>query len=84
MKNPEEISHEVKTIISDSLSIPFEQVSELSAIADLSADSIQLFELLLAFEKFYHVETSYEDIVHLNTVHDVVQYVTKVKYAVAS
>jgi len=81
MKTYQEISEEVRKIIADALHCPVEQVTESSVIADLSADSIQLFELLLAFEKAYGIETSYDDVVKLHTVEDVVKYVKRVKYS---
>lgn len=49
-----------------------------SEINDLSNDSIQLFELLLAFENKYNVEVDYDDAVQFNTIEDVIQYVMKI------
>ncbi len=78
MKEYQDIKEEVIRLISDTLNIPSESVTETSAIADLSADSIQLFELLLAFERTYQVETSYDDIIGLRTVGDIILYIKRV------
>lgn len=82
MKSYAEIAGEVQALIACALNISTERVLEESVIADLSADSIQLFELLLAFEKEYEVETAYDDVVKLHTVRDVVEYVGRVKYGI--
>ncbi len=81
MENPDkDTASEVKEFIAKQLSLPIEQISLSSKIDDLTNDSIQLFELLIGFEKYYQVKTSYEDVVQLNTVEDIVKYVdTKVR-----
>lgn len=75
MKHREEIESEVRTLIASTLSLNDAEITVESIIADLSADSIQLFELLIAFEKFYGIETAYEDIVALRTVNDIIDYI---------
>lgn len=75
-----QIAQEVITLIATSLGTSESMITEDSVIADLSRDSIQLFELLLAFEKAYELETAYEDVVKMQTVQDVVNYVGRVKY----
>jgi len=82
MKDYQKISDEVKTLIASSLGIPTETVFDESFLSDLSEDSIQLFELLLAFEQAYGIETTYQDVVHMHTVKDVIQYVKHIKYSV--
>lgn len=78
MKDYQDLREEVIRLISETLNISPDVITETSAIADLSADSIQLFELLLAFERTYQVETSYDDIVGLRTVGDIVLYIKRV------
>lgn len=51
MKDFATIEVEVIDLISETLQIPREQVMVESQLTDISADSIQLFGLLLAFEK---------------------------------
>lgn len=80
-KSYQDIHDEVVSIIAKTLGCSSADMHESSAIADLSADSIQLFELLLAFEEAYKVETTYDDVVRLHTVGDIVAYVARIKYA---
>ncbi len=81
MKSHEDIRQEVYDVIARALRIDSGGITEASVVADLSADSIQLFELLLAFEKHYEIETSYDDVVRLHTVDDIIKYVARIKYA---
>lgn len=76
-----QIVQEVIKLMATSLGIDESVITEESVIADLSRDSIQLFELLLAFENAYTVETSYDDVVRLYTVKDVVDYIARVVYS---
>ncbi|QQR64559.1 acyl carrier protein [Candidatus Kaiserbacteria bacterium] len=81
MKPYSDIILEVKFLISETLECHVDTIDETHLIAELSEDSIQLFELLLAFERKYAVQTSYEDVLTLNTVGDIAQYVGRAKYA---
>ncbi|HIR13927.1 MAG TPA: acyl carrier protein [Candidatus Choladousia intestinavium] len=45
--------------------------------ADLSADSLDLFELVMALEEEYNVEIPNEDLEQLTTVNAVVEYLKK-------
>ena len=80
MKSDEEIKQEVRDLIAQTLNLSLEAVTETSTLSDLAADSIQLFELLIAFEKKYEMTATYEEVIDLNTVADVISYVAKVKY----
>ena len=42
---------------------------------DLDADSLDLFELVMAFEEAYNVEIPSEDLEKLETVGDVMDYI---------
>ena len=65
----------VKDIIVDSLSCDEEQVTlEASLKDDLDADSLDLFELVMALEEEYDVEIPSDDLAELNTVGDVINY----------
>ena len=80
MKSDEEIKQEVRDLIAQTLNLSLEAVTETSTLSDLAEDSIQLFELLIAFEKKYEMTATYEEVIDLNTVADVISYVAKVKY----
>ena len=41
---------------------------------DLGADSLDLFELVMALEDEYSIEITSEDLAELNTVGDVIEY----------
>ena len=41
---------------------------------DLGADSLDLFELVMALEEEYSVEIPSEDLANINTVEDVINY----------
>ena len=80
MKSYADISAEVKEFIASTLGSSLKHLNDACAITDLTTDSIQLFELLLAFEQYYQLETTYEDVVQLNTVGDIVDYIAYNKY----
>jgi acyl carrier protein len=82
MKTRIEIFDEIQEVIATSLKIPQQTIADDTKIADLTEDSIQLFELLLSFEKKYQMETTYEDVVKLNTVGDIVTYVACTVYMI--
>lgn len=52
-------------------------VPEASFIADLGADSLGTVELVLAFEKEFHIEIPEEDAEKLTTVGDALAYLKK-------
>ena len=62
----------MKEIIADQLSVEPEEVTEASSFKeDLGADSLDLFELVIALEDEYSVEIPSEDLQNLLTVGDV-------------
>jgi acyl carrier protein len=80
MKSHEEITQEVKQLVATRLHIPPEDLEGSNQISDLTTDSIQLFELLLAFEEYYQLQAAYEDVIDLHTIDDIIRYVSRVKY----
>ncbi len=69
---------ETITFIADQLDIPPQNITATSNVADLVSDSIKLFELLVAFEQKYQTKVSYEDVVNIHTVDDIVQYIERI------
>ena len=65
----------MKEIIADQLSVSEDEVPlEASFKDDLDADSLDLFELVMALEEEYDVEIPSDDLAELNTVGDVINY----------
>ena len=65
----------MKEIIAEQLSVEAEEIKmETSFKEDLGAESLDLFELVLALEDEYSVEIPSEDLEKLLTVGDVVNY----------
>ena len=65
----------VITIIQEQLSLEGVSITEDSSFKDdLGADSLDLFELVMAVEEEYGVEIPAEDLEKLVTVGDVVEY----------
>ena len=65
----------VKELISEQLDVKADDITEASNIQDdLGADSLDLFELVMALEDEYSVEIPAEDLQNLATVGDVMNY----------
>jgi acyl carrier protein len=70
------IEEKVKEIIVEQLSVNAEQVTTgAKFIEDLGADSLDVVELVMAFEEQFGVEVPDEDAEKLQTVGDVVKYI---------
>ena len=66
----------MKEIIAEQLSVDAESVTEASSFKeDLGADSLDLFEMVMAFEEAFEVEIPSEDLEQITTVGDVVKYI---------
>ena len=65
----------MKVIIAEQLGVSEDEVTlEASFKDDLDADSLDLFELVMALEEEYDVEIPSDDLAELNTVGDVINY----------
>lgn len=65
----------MKEIIANQLGVSEDEVTlEASFKEDLDADSLDLFELVMALEEEYDVEIPSDDLAELNTVGDVINY----------
>ena len=64
----------MKEIIAEQLSVDAESVTETSSFKeDLGADSLDLFELVMALEDEYSVEIPAEELEKMSTVGDVME-----------
>ena len=65
----------VKEIIEEQLNLDCVEITEASRFKeDLQADSLDLFELVMAFEDEYGVEIPSEDLEKITTVGSVIEY----------
>ena len=69
------MSEKMKSIIAEQLNIDASEITlESSFKDDLNADSLDLFEMVMALQDNYGVEIPSEDLEKLLTVGDVVNY----------
>ena len=74
------IESQVKEIIATQLSVEPEKVtSEAKFIEDLGADSLDIVELVMAFEDKFSIEVPDEDTEKLKSVKEVVEYIEQHK-----
>ena len=67
---------EMKELIAEELNIDPAEVTETTSFKeDLGADSLDLFELVMAMEEKYEVEIPSEDLEQLVTVGDAIKYI---------
>lgn len=65
----------VKEIIEEQLNLEGVEITmESNFKEDLNADSLDLFELVMAFEEEYNVEIPSEDLEKITTVGSVIEY----------
>jgi acyl carrier protein len=72
------VERRVIEIIVEQLGVSEEEVAlEASFVDDLGADSLDLVELIMAMEEEFGLEISDEDAEKIQTVQDVVNYITE-------
>ena len=65
----------MKEIIADQLNVEADEITEATSFKDdLGADSLDLFELVMALEEEYNVEIPSEDLENLTTVGAIMDY----------
>lgn len=65
----------IKEMVADSLGVDADTITETSSFKeDLGADSLDLFELVMAFEEEYGIEIPSEDLEQITTVGAVIEY----------
>jgi len=65
----------MKEIIASQLNVSEDEINESTSFKDdLGADSLDLFELVMALEEEYSIEIPMEDYENLDTVSDVLNY----------
>ena len=70
------VSDKVKSIIAEQLGVDAEEVTpEASFTDDLGADSLDIVELVMAFEEEFGIEIPDEDSEKISKVQDAVDYI---------
>ena len=70
-----DIAERVKKIVVDNLGVDADKVTEnASFIEDLGADSLDIVELVMEFEKEFNIDIPDEDAEKLRTVGDAINY----------
>ncbi len=73
-----EIAEKISQIIIDKLGVDASEVTpEASFTNDLGADSLDIVELIMEFEKAFDVSIPDEDAESIQTVGDTIDYLTK-------
>jgi len=68
----------VKKIIVDQLGVEINKITENSSfVDDLGADSLDIVELIMAFEEEFDIEIPDEDAEKIKTVGDAIKYLNK-------
>lgn len=72
------IEERIKSIITEELSVDADAVTDSANFTDdLGADSLDIVELVMAFEDEFGVEIPDEDAEKITTVKDAVDYISK-------
>lgn len=70
----------VKQIISEQFNISQDEITLYTSFADdLNADSLDVFQIVMAIEEEFELEISNEDAEKVSTVGDVVEYIKEEK-----
>jgi acyl carrier protein len=73
-----EAMDKIKKIIIDQLGVDESKITEDSSfVDDLGADSLDIVELIMAFEEEFDIEIPDEDAEKIKTVGDTVKYLSK-------
>lgn len=65
----------IKKIVAEQLNVEEESITAESSLKDdLGADSLDLFEVVMALEEEFEIEIPTEDLANVNTVEDVIAY----------
>ena len=72
------IENKVNSIIAEQLGVGLDEVTkEASFTDDLGADSLDIVELVMAFEEAFDIEIPDEDAENISRVEDAVGYITE-------
>ncbi|HHV34646.1 MAG TPA: acyl carrier protein [Syntrophomonadaceae bacterium] len=69
------IFDKVKSIIIEQLGVEGEELTPTTSFEELDADSLDIVELIMAFEEEFDLEIPDEDVEKIRTVGEVVDYI---------
>ena len=74
------VEQQVKAIVAEQLGVKAEQVvNDASFVDDLGADSLDIVELVMAFEEAFDLDIPDEDAEKIATVKDAIDYIESKK-----
>ncbi len=66
---------QIIAIIAEQLGISEAEITEETSFTDLGADSLDLFQIISAFEEEFNIEFENEDVEKIKTVGDAIEYI---------
>ncbi len=68
----------IRLIVADQLGVELREItSDANIVEDLSADSLDVVELVMAIEEAFDIEVSDEDVERMRTISDMERYVNE-------
>ncbi len=67
----------VLSVIAEQLGVPAESLSAESTFADLNADSLELFQIIMALEEKFEIEFDNDRAENIKVVGDVLDYIAE-------
>ncbi|MDD2554785.1 MAG: acyl carrier protein [Syntrophaceticus sp.] len=73
--NEQDVFEKVKSIVTEQLGVEGKEVTNVASFEELNADSLDVVELIMAFEEEFELEISDEEAEKIQTIGEVVDYI---------